>query len=72
MFLIYFIGCVEESNKNPAYKLFVILMQPQETLTRYTAYMDKYFRSKTYLHKDDPKLWTKLKKYLTEVKTKID
>ena len=60
---------MEENRIDPAYKLFVILMQPQETLKNYTAYMDKYFRSKTYLQKDDPQLWMKITKYLTEVKT---
>ena len=59
---------MEENRIDPAYKLFVILMQPQATLKRHTAYMDKYFRSKTYLHKNDPHLWKKLTKYLTEVK----
>ena len=40
---------MEENRIDPAYKLFVILMQPQGTLKRYMEYMDKYFRSKTYL-----------------------
>ena len=61
---------MEGNRKDPPYKLFVILIEPQVTLTHYTAYMDKYFRSKTYLHKDDPNLWTKLTKYLIEVKSK--
>ena len=58
---------MEENRKDAAFKLFVILMQPQETLKRYTAYMDKYFTSKTYLTKDDPELWNKLIKYLKEL-----
>ena len=59
---------MEENSKDPAYKLFVILMQQQETLKHYTAYMDKYFRNKTYLKRDDPHLWSKLTNYLREVK----
>ena len=43
------------------------MMEPRETLKRYTAYMDKYFRSKTYLNKDDPQLWTKLITYLRDI-----
>ena len=58
---------MEENKKDQAYKLFVILMQPQETLKRYTAFMDKYFTRKTYLEKDDPELWDKLVKYLKEL-----
>ena len=37
-----------------------ILMQPQETLKRYTACMDRFFTSKTYLNRDDPELCNKL------------
>ena len=59
---------MEENKRDPAFKLFVILMQPQKTLKGYTAYMDKYFRSKTYLTKDDPELWKKLINYLGELK----
>ena len=59
---------MEENRKDTAFKLFVILMQPQETLKRYTAYMDNYFTTKTYLKKDDPELWNKLVKYLKELK----
>ena len=58
---------MEENRKDPAFKLFVILMQPQETLKRYTAYMDNFFTSKTYLNKDDPDLCNKLIKYLKEL-----
>ncbi len=60
----FFQRCVLESKKDPAYKVFVILMQPVKTLKGYTAYMDRYFRSKTYLTKDDPDLLTKLAGYI--------
>ncbi len=59
---------MEESSKDPAYKLLVVMMQSKDSLKHYTAYMDKYFRSKTFLNRDDPKLLDKIKKYLTEVK----
>ena len=59
---------MEENKRDPAFKLFVILMQPHETLKGYTAYMEKYFRSKTYLTKDDPELWNKLIKHINELR----
>ena len=59
---------MEESSKDPAFKLFVILMQPKETLKRYTAYMDQYFTRKTYLKKDDPELSNKLIKHLKKLR----
>ena len=61
--ILLFQQCMERNRIDPAYKLFVILIEPEETLKRFMANMDKYFRSKTYLLKDDPHLWTKLTKY---------
>ncbi len=55
---------MEESEKDPAYKMFVILMEPVKTLKHFTGYMDRYFRSKTYLTKDDPDLLGKLAGYI--------
>ena len=60
-------GVYGGKQRDPVSKLFVILMQPQETLKRCTAYMDKYFRRETYLTKDDPDLWIKLIRYLKEL-----
>ena len=60
---------MEEGKRDPAFKLFVIMMEPKEKLQRYTAYMDKFFRSKTYIEKDDPDLWTKLTQYITILRT---
>ncbi len=45
-------------------------MQPLESLKRYTVYMHKYLRTKTYLEYDDPELWDKLTKYLTDLRNK--
>ncbi len=56
--------CMVETGKDPAYKLFVILTQPHDTLRNCTVYMEKYFRNMTYLHKDDPTLLEKLREYL--------
>ncbi len=59
--------CMEEAKKDPRYKLFVIMMQPHETLENCTDYMNKYFRQKTYLDKDDPNLYEKLVEGLKEL-----
>ncbi len=59
--------CMEEAKKDPAYKLFVILLEPHESLENCTAYMMKYFRDRTYLERDDPKLFDKLTEYLREL-----
>ena len=60
--------CMEESKRDLAFKVFVILMQPKETLRGCTAYMEKYFRSRMYLNKDDPQLVKKLTHHLKTIK----
>ena len=60
--------CMEESKRDPAFKIFVILMQPEETLRGCTAHMEKFFRSRTYLSKDDPQLVRKLTNHLRTIK----
>ncbi len=52
--------CVEESKKDPAHKLLVILMQPLETLQNCTDHMEQYFRHRTFLDKHDSELSRKL------------
>lgn len=59
--------CMVEADKDPAYRLFVIMLQPHETLINCTFYMDKYFRDKTYLDKEDEFLFGKLTEYLREL-----
>ncbi len=61
--------CMVEVINDPLYKLFVIMMQPHDTLENCTDYMDKYFRDKTYLSKDDPKLYEKLVEALRELQS---
>ena len=60
--------CFIENLKDPAFKLFVIMMQPAEELVNMSEYMKKYLSSKTYLAVNDPKLFKKITKYLTWVK----
>ena len=52
--------CHIEHMKDPAFKLFVIMMQPMESLQNLTECMKQYFVQETYLKKDDEKLFTKI------------
>ena len=60
--------CHIEHMKDPAFKLFVIMMQPVESLQNLTECMKQYFVQETYLKKDDEKLFTRIASYLTLVK----
>ncbi len=66
--MIFLQEFIEENRLDPSYKVFVILMQPLETLKRYTVFMHKYLRTKTYLERNDPHLWEKLRKYLIDLR----
>ena len=63
-----FEDCYMENMKDPAFKLFVILMQPADTLDITNEYIQSFFAKKTYLERDDPKLFGKIAEYLTSVK----
>ena len=60
--------CYIEHMKDPAFKLFVIMMQPIEQLNGTSEYMKSFFDNKTYLERDDPKLYQKIGEYLLWVK----
>ena len=45
--------CYMEHMRDPAFKLFVIILQPVEELNRTSEYMKSFFYSKTYLDRDD-------------------
>ena len=64
--------CYIEHMKDPAFKLFVIMMQPIDSLQNLTECMKQYFVQETYLKKDDEKLFTKIGSYLTLVKQPKD
>ena len=64
--------CYLEHMKDPAYKLFVIMMQPKESLQNLTEFMEEYLTQEIYLTKDDKKLFTKIASYLTQVKKAKD
>ena len=60
--------CYMEHMKDPALKLFVIMMQPAETLENTSLYMDSFFAHKTYLDVNDSKLFKKISDYLKWIK----
>ena len=52
--------CYLENMKDPSFNLFVLLMQPRETLVGISDYMKTFFERKTYLEMDDPEVYIKL------------
>ena len=63
-----FEGCYVENLEDAAFRLFVIMMQPVESLQNTDAYMKSFFASRTYLERTDNKLFKKISEYLTSVK----
>ena len=63
-----FTHCYIEHMKDPAFRLFVIMMQPPDTLMNMSKHMTKFITQKTYLDKDDPNLIEKILRYLKWVK----
>ena len=63
-----FEGCYVENLEDPAFRLFVIMMQPVDSLKNTDEYMKSFFASKTYLEKDDPKVFERIAEYLYKVK----
>ena len=59
-----FVDCYIENMKDPAFNLFVIMMQPAETLVNTSNYMKTFFETKTYLQVNDPELFSKLATHL--------
>ena len=58
-----------ENMKDPAFKLFFILMHPADTLNITNEYIKSFFAKKTYLKRDDPKLFKKIAEYLVQGET---
>ena len=63
-----FAHCYMENMKDPAFKIFMIMMQPAECLDNLSEYMNNFIKSRTYLSKYDPKLFQKIVSYLHWVK----
>ena len=60
--------CFIENMNDPAFKLFLIMMQPADTLEDLSEYMASSIAQKTYLERHDPDLTGKLSQYLTWIK----
>ena len=63
-----FVGCYIENMKDAAFNLFVIMMQPADTLKRVTPYMKTFFANKTYAQINDQELFKKLATHLDEAR----
>ena len=63
-----FEDCYMEHMKDPAFKLFVVMMQPRNTLRTRNEYIKSFLSRKTYLQKDDSTLFYKLSDNLQRVK----
>ena len=63
-----FTQCYIENMKDAAFNLFVIMMQPADTLVNISPYMKTFIANKTYLQMKDPELFSKLAKHLENVK----
>ena len=63
-----FEDCYMEHMKDPAFKLFVIMMQPAETMNVTNEYIKSFLSKNTYLEREDPELFKKIADYLTWVK----
>ena len=59
-----FTHCYIENMKDPAFNLFVIMMQPVDTLVNISNYMKTFFETKTYLKTDVPEPFSKLATHL--------
>ena len=60
--------CYIENMKDAAFNLFVIMMQPADTLVNISNYMKTFFANRTYLQNDDPELFTKLATHLEDAR----
>ena len=67
---IEFKHCFIESEKDPAFRLLVIMVQPPETLQNVGYYIKNFMAEKTYILHTDPKLFDKIGEYLTKVNPK--
>ena len=64
---IEFMECFLENAVDPAFRMFVIMMEPEESLQNTSIYMKKFFTKTTYGLPSDPKLFYKIGKLLMEI-----
>ena len=67
-----FTHCYIENMKDPSFSLFVIMMQPADTLINVSPCMKIFFANKTYLQINDPQLFTKLATRLDHARKEKD
>ena len=66
-----FTHCYIENMKDAAFNLFVIMMQPADTLVNISSYMKTFFETKTYLDVNDPELFTEIAALLDEARKPV-
>ena len=54
--------------KDAAFNLFVIMMEPEDTLVNVSNYIKTFFDTKTYLNINDPELFSKLATHLDDAR----
>ena len=59
-----FTKCVAESVQDPAFKLFIIMMEEVNSLVNVPENMHSFFKEKTYIKTDDPKVFEKIGNHL--------
>ena len=67
-----FTHCYIENMNDPAFNLFVIMMQPADTLVNTSPYMKTFFANKTYLQVNDPELLSKLAAHMENARQSED
>ena len=50
-------SCLVESEEDPAFKLFIILIEDVNILANVPENIQSFFKEKTYIKKEDPKLF---------------
>ena len=58
------IKCLSESEKDPAFNFFVVMMQPTDTLVNLSGTIERFTKEKTYLVKEDKDKFRKIAEYL--------
>ena len=59
-----FSKCLAESEEDPAFKLFIITMEEVNSMANVPENMQGFFEEKTYIKKDDPKVFEKIGNHL--------
>ena len=67
-----FTHCYIENMKDAAFNVFVIMMQPPDSLVNISNYIKTFFDTKTYLDVNDPQLFPKLASHLENARQKRD